>query len=152
MAIMMLMNAYEKMHNRLMKQHHGACLFNELNSSVGRDLEIRFASDGTLRGEFAGGERYQGYDGMLHGGVIAALIDAGSVQCLWGHGIVAYTGRMNIRYRKPLKSDKSAQICSKISDVFLGKYYKIDTQISQSGVARIFGDACFCKIDSAEDI
>jgi acyl-coenzyme A thioesterase PaaI-like protein len=39
---------------------------------------------------------------MVHGGVLAAIIDSSMAQCLMGHEVVAYTAELSIKYRKPV--------------------------------------------------
>jgi len=47
---------------------------------------------------FRGHERLQGYEGILHGGVIASLLDASMTHCLFHHGVHAVTAALDIRY------------------------------------------------------
>lgn len=50
---------------------------------------------------FKGHHALQGYTGMLHGGVIASLLDSAMTNCLFQQGINAVTGDLRIRYRHP---------------------------------------------------
>jgi uncharacterized protein (TIGR00369 family) len=45
---------------------------------------------------------YEGYNGMLHGGVISAIADGAMANCLFAHGIVAVTAELNVRFRHPV--------------------------------------------------
>lgn len=45
----------------------------------------------------------QGYSGMVHGGVIATLLDSAMTHCLLKKGIFALTGRLSIRYSSPIR-------------------------------------------------
>jgi uncharacterized protein (TIGR00369 family) len=46
----------------------------------------------------------QGYDGILHGGIISALLDATMTHCLFLRGIKAVTGELRVRFLKPISS------------------------------------------------
>jgi acyl-coenzyme A thioesterase PaaI-like protein len=45
---------------------------------------------------------FQGYENCVHGGIIATMLDAGMVHCLFNLDIEAVTADMNIRYKKPV--------------------------------------------------
>lgn len=44
-----------------------------------------------------------GYDGRMHGGLIATLLDSAMTQCLFAQGIVAVTATLDIRYRQKVE-------------------------------------------------
>lgn len=48
------------------------------------------------------GSNLQGYDNIVHGGVIATLLDAAMTHCLFHRGIQAVTGELRIRYLHPV--------------------------------------------------
>ena len=130
----------------LKKDYHQKCIFNELGSDIGRDFKVDFDNDGALTASFICHERYQGYDGMIHGGIIAALLDAAMVQCLMGHGVVAYTARMNIRYIEPLKIKQHVKILSCIKQVHFNKLFKLYAEITQGKKDYAIAYATFYKI------
>ncbi|WP_052074604.1 PaaI family thioesterase [Shewanella mangrovi] len=46
--------------------------------------------------------QYQGYQGVLHGGIAATLLDAAMTQCLLQQGVEAMTASMEVRYHQPI--------------------------------------------------
>ena len=44
----------------------------------------------------------QGYEGILHGGVISGLLDAAMTHCLFHHGVQAVTADLHVRFLKPV--------------------------------------------------
>jgi len=44
----------------------------------------------------------EGYEGLLHGGMTASLLDGIMTNCLFAHGIVALTAELKVRYREPV--------------------------------------------------
>ena len=92
-------------------------------------------------------ERYQGFDGIMHGGVLSALLDAAMVQCLMGHGVVAYTTRMNIRYHKPVKLKQNVTIRCEIKEVYFNKLYKLRAEMSQKKRYNVIAHANFYRIN-----
>ena len=49
-------------------------------------------------------ERYEGPPGYLHGGIIATLLDEAMSKTVRARGLKAVTGRMEIDYRRPVRS------------------------------------------------
>ena len=66
-------------------------------------LKLEFAYDDTSAwAEFASPQRFEGYIGVIHGGIIATLLDEAMAKVILKQGIVAVTADLQIRYRKPL--------------------------------------------------
>lgn len=78
--------------------YHSRCLLcGDLNPwSLGLSFEA--GDDGTVSTTFRADPRLQGYDGIIHGGVIAALLDAAMTHCLFHHGIAGVTGDLHVRF------------------------------------------------------
>ncbi len=67
-------------------------------------MSFTLGDDGAVEGHVKPGPDYEGYDGMLHGGVIATLLDAGMTNCLFSHGHCGVTADLHLRYRHPVMS------------------------------------------------
>jgi hypothetical protein len=61
-------------------------------------LEFQAVDVDTVCATFQASPELQGYDGILHGGVIAALLDAAMTHCLFHRGIQAMTGDLHVRF------------------------------------------------------
>ncbi|MDE2784201.1 MAG: PaaI family thioesterase [Gemmatimonadota bacterium] len=59
--------------------------------------------DGACVSEFTPGENHQGYPGVIHGGMIYAVLDDVMANWLYLRGARAYTARCEIRYRAPAR-------------------------------------------------
>ncbi len=65
-------------------------------------LQIEFFTDGKAAyGDFAPSKTYQGYDGVLHGGLLSTLLDEVMVQAIAARGVTAVTGKIEVRFRRP---------------------------------------------------
>jgi len=72
------------------------------NNSFG--LRIKFTLDGKVcRSEFTPDERHQGYDNILHGGILFSILDDVMANCLFLNGVKCYSARSEIRYRSPVE-------------------------------------------------
>ncbi len=81
------------------------CFVCGLQNSAG--LQLRFEDDGqnTARAEFTVPDQFNGYPGVVHGGIVAAILDevAGRALLARGHEYknLFVTLKMEIRYRQP---------------------------------------------------
>lgn len=57
----------------------------------------------------------QGYQGMLHGGVIAALLDSAMTHCLFHNGVRGVTGDLHVRFVEPVPCDSTLVIQARIA-------------------------------------
>jgi len=79
-------------------------------------FHLNFKKDGEncVCGLFKGDFRYQGYSGILHGGVISALLDSTMTHCLFAHDIEAVTADLNIRFVKPVPFNATVMLKGEI--------------------------------------
>ena len=50
---------------------------------------------------FVPDKRYQGYAGIVHGGIVTLVLDEAMVHLLWRLGRLAVTAQLSVRFRKP---------------------------------------------------
>ena len=74
----------------------------------GLRLQVVLLDDGSVQARFDCGEAFEGYPGLLHGGVISALLDGAMTNCLFAHGQHGITGELKVRFRHPVYTDRSA--------------------------------------------
>ena len=75
-------------------------------------LKLEFSEDhhGGVVGYFTSNNLLEGYSGILHGGVTAALLDSAMTNCLFLKNIIALTGELNIKYLKPIPINKEITV------------------------------------------
>lgn len=79
----------------------GGCFVCGLDNPSG--LHIRFYSDGKgAYGEYVPSRDFQGYEGVLHGGIITSLLDEVMAKALVVQGTIAMTGKLEVRFRRPV--------------------------------------------------
>ncbi len=93
------------------RQAHAACMVCGIGGPDFPSYGLRFTPDqaGGVQATFRTARRYQGYEGILHGGVISTLLDAAMVHCLFAQGVTAVTAEMTVRFLRevPLGCDVS---------------------------------------------
>ncbi len=79
-------------------------------------LKLDFASENTGSSAwFDSPSRYEGYDGVIHGGIIATLLDEAMAKEILARGLIAVTADLGIRYRNPLKVGTRVKVSGKIT-------------------------------------
>ncbi len=137
---------YEKKLAELKTLHHSQCIFNRQPLLVPA-LRFWFDDNGVFHGTFTCNQNQQGYDNMVHGGIIASIIDASMAQCLMGHGVVAYTTDLAIRYRKPVFIGKTATLKTLIKAVNVGVLHTLQCEITQERHLAVSATGKFFKIE-----
>ena len=57
---------------------------------------------------------HQGYPGLVHGGLIATMLDEAMGWAMYTLGVWAVTGKMEVRYRQPLPLDGRAIVSGEV--------------------------------------
>lgn len=75
------------------------CFACGMRNDAGLHLEFRQEGDEVVT-EFTADERFQGFPGMVHGGILATLLDETLNRMAMAEGRMMMTGRLDIRYRR----------------------------------------------------
>ncbi len=78
------------------------CFLCGLENPKGLKLSFYTAEDQRVIARFVPGEEYQGYPGVLHGGIICALLDETIGRTLVHQDIWAMTVELKVRFRRPV--------------------------------------------------
>lgn len=92
-------------------------------------------------------ERYQGYSGVLHGGVISTLLDAAMTHCLFFRNVEAMTAELNVRFIKSVPINEELEVGAYFSGerrgIFqLTSYVSFRGDILARGKAKFLIDKC----------
>ena len=92
---------------------HPHCIVCSKSNVQGLNLSFRVCEDGGVEGRFRCGDAYQGYDGLLHGGVISSILDGAMTNCLFSSGKTAVTAELNVRFLVPVMVDREAVVVAR---------------------------------------
>ena len=75
-------------------------------------LGLRFTKDknGVVETTFQGNLNLQGYEGILHGGVISSLLDSAMTHCLFHYEIEAVTGDLRVKFVEEVPYDSRLKL------------------------------------------
>jgi acyl-coenzyme A thioesterase PaaI-like protein len=97
---------------------HRNCFACGSGNGVGLRLKFHRNEDGSVWGDFSAHPKFEGYSGILHGGIIATLLDSAMTNCLLMEGIPALTGRLSIKYSVPIRTGLVVRLEARILDKF----------------------------------
>ena len=89
---------------------HSRCVLCGERNPWSLKLDFEAGESGSVRTQFDASRALQGYRDILHGGVIAALLDGAMTHCLFHQGVQALTGDLQIRYLHPVPCDAALEI------------------------------------------
>lgn len=70
-----------------------------------KGLKPKFSQEGgSAVAEFGCSWDYEGYSGLIHGGIIAMLMDEAITHAIILQGLIAMTAQMHTHYRNPVKT------------------------------------------------
>lgn len=94
---------------------HPRCVVCGRASECGFGLRFSPREDGSVEARLECREAFQGYEGILHGGITSAVLDGAMTNCLFAHGIVAMTGEMTVRFRHPVQVGAPVTVRARIA-------------------------------------
>ena len=93
------------------------CFICGLENPVGLHLHIYETEPGVVESQYIAPDHFQGYPGVLHGGIVAALIDEISARAQMGSDPLnprfMFTGKLEVKYRKNVPIGKMLKIIGK---------------------------------------
>lgn len=108
----------------------------------GLALEFHDVGEGRVRATFSCPATYEGYPGLLHGGIIATLLDAAMANCLFALGHQSVTAELSIKYRAPVQLGRTAVVEAHASrDLF--PLFLMEATLSQGGESKATATAKF---------
>ena len=128
----------------LAERCHPACIACGVRN--GDSLGLRFVEEagGAVVGSFACDGKYQGYPDRLHGGVIAMLADAAMTHCLFLRRISAVTGKLKLRFPRPVEVGLDATVRATLVNNS-PPLFELKAEIWQAGTLRATAEGLFIE-------
>jgi uncharacterized protein (TIGR00369 family) len=79
-------------------------------------LRLAFRPDGRggVEADFTAEPRFQGFAGMLHGGILAMLLDEAMVNLAWVRGLGAVSAELRVRLKRPVPIGERVRVEGRI--------------------------------------
>ena len=111
-------------------------------------LKLNFVKEKNgVKAIIAAHKNLQGYDNIMHGGIIATLLDASMTHCLFSKNIEALTADMNIRFLHPVKCGDRLELSAKLVSS-TGPLYRLEAEIKNDDKILVRGNAKFFRKES----
>ena len=117
----------------------------------GASLGLQFTADGknsvvtTIRPS----GKWQGYAGILHGGMVSTLLDAAMTHCLFHHEVQAMTASLKVRFFEPVPCSGELEIRATLSDR-RRHVYLLSAELASSGRILARAEARFIRSNRQE--
>ena len=79
-------------------------------------LKLKFTQEKKgVRSEFTIGELYQGWTGVVHGGIISCILDEAMSYATLHAGVDTLTARMQTRFKRPLQTGQPLVVTARVT-------------------------------------
>jgi len=120
--------------SKLRRVKHPNCIFCGLDHGMGLNPEFVVSDNGGIVAEISCNESFQSYTGLIHGGILALLLDGAMTNCLFAAGVSAVTAEMSIRYVRSASTNKAMRLEARIAQS-RPPFHLVEAEIHQYGVA-----------------
>jgi len=121
---------------------HSRCIACGRDNPHGLALEFERTGTNSVATTFNCHFDFQGYEGQLHGGIAALLLDSAMTNCLFALGLEAVTAELVVRYRNPIVTGHPVQVSATIARLS-HRLFVLDAKIEQDGLTKIAGQGKF---------
>lgn len=130
--------------DRQVSTGHTHCLFCGSSNPISLHLSFEASGDGGVKALYTAPPELQGYDGIVHGGILASLLDSAMTHCLFHRGVRALTADLHIRYLQSvpfgIPLEIRARVCSSRHAVHL-----LESEIASAGTVMVRAEAKFME-------
>ena len=147
MKIETVQNTVANIRNRV----HPKCVVCSSANTKGLHLHFDVADDGSVKADFQCDEAFEGYPGVLHGGVISSILDGAMGNCMFARGQAAVTVEMTTRFRHPVTTYSQATVSAKIIRTS-HPLYLLEAEIAQDGEIKATAKGIFYNRPDLVDV
>ena len=80
------------------------------SNPIGLHLHFEPAPEGGVAAEFRPAADHQGWDNVMHGGLVTTLLDEAMAWAAAASTTIYYTGRLEVRYRHPVRTGADLRV------------------------------------------
>ena len=129
---------------------HGACVMCGGNNPWSLGVSFEPDGDGGVKTLFTPDLRLQGYDGMLHGGVSAALLDAAMTHCLFHRNVCAVTADLRVRYPHPVLMGRALGLRAWVTEDRAPLFW-LKSELKDGDRVLVWAQATFCEMSQTRE-
>ncbi|MFW5787319.1 MAG: PaaI family thioesterase [Halanaerobiales bacterium] len=118
------------------------------DNPISLGLEFELVDDSTAETTFIPSPEHQGYNGMMHGGLVSTLLDEAMAKVLELNEIPAVTAELKTRFKEPVKIGEKLLITGKITDNYKKLYYTEAELKNKKGKILATAEAKFMQAEA----
>ena len=113
-------------------------------------LHLEFEPEGVsgVRTTYVIPERFQGFAGIAHGGILATILDECMVNAVWLRGSTAVTARLEVRLRRPVDVGARVTFRAEVVRESSGRFDVTSHATLDDGTVVADGKALLVKVGS----
>jgi len=123
---------------------HAGCLLCGNQNPLSMQLKFGVDEQQTVYASFQANDILQGYKGIMHGGIICALLDSAMTHCLFNQSIEAVTGELKVRFVLPVPCRASLKLCAWVEKA-TNPLYLLKAELSENNQLLASGEAKFMR-------
>ncbi len=123
---------------------HAGCLLCGSKNPLSMHLHFAVDAQQIVHASFQAHDMLQGYQGMLHGGVICALLDAAMTHCLFSQAIEAVTGELHVKFVLPVSCRAMLSLRAWVEKA-CNPLYVLKAELSGDGLLLASAEAKFMR-------
>lgn len=123
------------------------CFACGIENPIGLKIVFETTQDGVVA-NFIPTKEYQGYVGILHGGIISTLLDEAMAQAVIIRGNQAVTARMEVQFKKPIVIGEIICLKGRVTQE-KGRIIETYGEIEQNGQITAVATASFFIVRQA---
>ncbi len=128
----------------LQERLHPRCRLCGRENARGYHLAFTACEDGSVQADVLCGPEHMGYEGRLHGGVVSSLLDSAMTNCLFSHGVRAFTAELKVRYHHPVGIGVPATVRAWREET-CSKLHLLKAELVQNGEKKASASAKFME-------
>lgn len=115
-----------------MEERYDNCFVCGVNNPIGLKMVFSYPNN-TAQSRFCLPAHFEGYDKIIHGGIVAAILDEAMAKAILAQNIKAVTVTITIEYKKPLQPDTEYSVTGSILNI-RKKLIETESYISEDDV------------------
>ncbi len=123
---------------------HPHCVLCGRTNEHGCQLDFTISDDEGVEATFDCDARFEGYEGVLHGGVVASLMDAAMTNCLFAQSTPAVTVGLAVRFRHPVNTGRAAIVRARVERSSPPRHV-LKAEVLQDGQIRATAEGRFLE-------
>lgn len=130
--------------NEVQQTEHSHCIVCGPCNEQGLRLDFNVCQDGSVEACFECSTHLEGYESVVHGGILSTLLDGAMTNCLFAHGIKALTAELKVRFLAPVYTKDVVRLRASIQRSF-SRFYILKSELTQNNIVKTRASAKFVK-------